>query len=361
MTKKIGLWNPYLDIVGGGEKHILQICNYFVQKGYDLTIFWDEDIRSQLDKKLTVKLPINVKWMPKLSSFSFFQKFKLLRQFDVFVYVTDGSYFFSTAKKTISFCMVPDRNLYHMNWKNKLMTRGWDWICNSEFTRHHLDNWGVDTKVVYPAIDIPTVAHKANSGTTLTFLTVGRFFKHLHSKRHDAAVAWFVHFITQFPQFSASKLVLVGGLKDEDKPYYESLKKLSTNYPNVVFKTNVASSELEKLYVRSDYYIHFAGWQVSESRHPERTEHLGITPIEAMSYGCIPFCYLSGGIREVVKDYTNGFTFQTLNELSKKILDVNKDIPLQDAIRYAGRKTAVDTFSTDALTKRMDTLYSHLV
>lgn len=361
MAKKIALWNPYLDIVGGGEKHVLQICNYFVSKGFELTIFWDQNIQPQLEKKLNIILPQNTVWLPKLSSFSFMRKLNLLKQFDVLVYVTDGSYFYSTAGKTIGFCMVPEHDLYQMGLKNKLFTHGWDWICNSEFTRHHLDNWGIAAKVVYPAIDVPTITRKRHSGTSLTFLTVGRFFKHLHSKRHDAAVAWFVNFVTQFPQFATSKLILVGGLKEEDKPYYESLKKLSTNYPNIVFKTNIASTDLEKLYLHADYYLHFAGWQVSESRHPERTEHLGITPIEAMSYGCIPFCYLSGGIREVIKDYANGFTFQTLNELSKKILEVNHDIMFQEKLRSEGIKTIIETFSHDALLHRMNLLYSHLI
>jgi glycosyltransferase involved in cell wall biosynthesis len=162
-----------------------------------------------------------------------------------------------------------------------------------------------------------------------------------------------VNFITQHSSFAASKLVLIGGLKKEDQRYFDSLRKLSINYPNVIFKTNIPSHDLVKWYSRADYYLHFAGWQVNESSHPERTEHLGITPLEAMSYGCIPFCYKSGGIREVIHDDENGFTFKSLNELSQKVIKVNKDTKAQELIRNNGRKTVEDVFSMRALEKTM--------
>jgi glycosyltransferase involved in cell wall biosynthesis len=358
MSKSIALWNPYLDIVGGGEKHALQICEYFVQHGYDLTIFWDSDIRKSLEDKLAIKLPANIRWLPKLTSYSPLKKLSMLRTFDMLVYVTDGSYFFSGAKHTIAFCMVPERKIYKMNLKNRLRTLGWQWVCNSQFTQQHLENWGINASVIYPIVSLPTVKPRnQHSGTSLTFLSVGRFFTHLHSKRHDAAVAWFVNFVTHHPTFAASKLILVGGLKKEDQRYFDSLRKLSINYPNVIFKTNIPSQELENWYLRSDYYLHFAGWQVNESTHPERTEHLGITPLEAMSYGCIPFCYKSGGIREFVHDGENGFTFKTLDELSQKVIKIHRHEKDQIHIREKARETVEKVFSAEAFEKSMNDIF----
>lgn len=358
MSKKIALWNPYLDIVGGGEKHALQICNYFIQRGYELTIFWDADVQKALEDKLAIQLPENVQWLPKLTRYSTLDKLSLLRKFDVLVYVTDGSYFFSTAKKTIAFCMVPERKLYKMDIKNRLKTMGWEWLCNSQFTRQYLENWGVKAHVVYPIVSAPSNKPRSqHSGTSLTFLSVGRFFTHLHSKRHDAAVAWFVNFVTHHPSYATSKLVLVGGLKKEDQRYFDSLRKLSINYPNVIFKTNIPSQELENWYLRADYYLHFAGWQVNESSHPERTEHLGITPLEAMSYGCVPFCYKSGGIREFVHDGENGFTFKSLNELSQKVIKANHDEKALISLREKGKQTVEEMFSEKALEKTMESIF----
>ncbi|MBP6994153.1 glycosyltransferase family 4 protein [Candidatus Woesebacteria bacterium] len=358
MSKKIALWNPYLDTVGGGEKHALQICEYFVKNGYELTIFWDESIKKPLEEKLAIQLPKDTRWLKKLTSYSAVERLSLLRIYDVLVYVTDGSYFVSTAKKTVCFCMVPERKLYKMNLKNQIRTLGWKWLCNSQFTKQYLENWGVHANVVYPIVTVEPVKKRSNNpGTSLTFLTVGRFFSHLHSKRHDAAVAWFVNFITQNPSFATSKLVLVGGLKKEDQRYFDSLKKLSFNHPNVLFKTNVSSQDLEHWYNRADYYLHFAGWQVNESVHPERTEHLGITPLEAMSCGCIPFCYKSGGIREVVHDGENGFTFKSLNELSEKVMKINRDTKAQENLRTNGRKTVENTFSSESLDASMNDIF----
>ncbi|MFO0703155.1 MAG: hypothetical protein U0525_00305 [Patescibacteria group bacterium] len=53
MPKKIGLWNPYLDTIGGGEKHLFQICNFFVRNGYELTVFWNKNIQKQIEQKLS--------------------------------------------------------------------------------------------------------------------------------------------------------------------------------------------------------------------------------------------------------------------------------------------------------------------
>ncbi len=358
MSKKIALWNPYLDVVGGGERHAFQICNYFIRHGYELTIFWDADLRKTLVDKLSISLPANIRWLPKLTSYKPLKRLSILREFDVLVYVTDGSYFFSTARHTIGFCMVPERKLYKMDLKNRLRTLNWLWVCNSHFTQQHLLNWGVNAHVVYPIVEPHQNPRTGeHPGTSLTFLSVGRFFTQLHSKRHDAAVAWFVNFVNQHPSYARSKLVLVGGLKKEDQRYFESLRKLSINYPNVIFKTNIPSSELEHWYSRADYYLHFAGWQVNESSHPQRTEHLGITPLEAMSYGCIPFCYKSGGIREVIEDGENGFTFKTLHELNEKVIHANRNAKLQSTVRENGRKTVTERFSAEAFDKTMAELF----
>lgn len=361
MSHKIALWNPYLDVVGGGERHAFQLCEYFLRQGYELTIFWDKDLRRQLEDKLAIQLPAKIHWLPKLTSYSHIRRMMMLKDFDVLVYVTDGSYFFSSAKHTIGFCMVPERKLYRMHLPNRIRTWNWKWICNSRFTQHHLLNWGVHADVVYPIVEVRQDKHSTrHSGTSLTFLSVGRFFTQLHSKRHDAAVAWFVSFVGQHPSFATSKLVLVGGLKKEDQRYFEALRKLSINHPNVIFKPNITSQELDQWYSRADYYLHFAGWQVNESLHPERTEHLGITPLEAMSYGCIPFCYKSGGIREVVQDGENGFTFKTLPELSQKVIKINKDLNFQNTVREGGRKTIEKAFSHEAFLKSMHDIFPHV-
>lgn len=357
--KRVALWNPYLDTIGGGEKHMLQVCNFFVRQGFALTIFWDKNIQRNLEQKLSLRLPADTEWMPSLKSMSHTERHQALKKIDVLLYATDGSYFFSPAKHTICFCMVPEEKLYSMGLLNKLKTIRWSFISNSRFTQKHLYRWGIQSQVVYPVLDIPRthVERAAHPGTALTFLSVGRFFRHLHSKRHDVAVAWFVNFIEQHPSFAQSKLILVGGLKKEDSQYFESLKKLAAPYSTIVFKPNATAAELEKAYASADVYVHFAGWQVNENAHPERTEHLGITPLEAMVRGCLTFCYRSGGVKEIIRDGENGHTFVQLNELSQKIIALTHDDKKQKNIRENAQETVQTLFSTEALDATMKSLY----
>ncbi|MEI6326713.1 MAG: glycosyltransferase [Candidatus Roizmanbacteria bacterium] len=287
------------------------------------------------------------------------QKLKLLKDFDVLLYATDGSYFLSSAKQTICFAMVPNRRLYHMTPLNRIKTRGWKWIANSRFTQMNLKRFGVTSHIVYPIIELPTDClpiSKPVVGTSLTLISVGRFFRHLHSKRHDVAIAWFVQFVETYPQYAGSKLILVGGLKQEDKKYYDSLKKLALEHPHIVFKPNISYEELHHIYRSGDFYLHFAGWGINEMSHPERTEHLGITPLEAMSYGCIPLCYASGGIPEIVKDGVTGNTFTSREELSQKLVRLGRDTALQEKMRGEGLKLLNKEFSRAAFINSLDTL-----
>ncbi len=357
--KKILLWNPYLDTCGGGERHMIQICQYYISKGYELTISWEKDITKDLERKLRLNLPPQITWIPKLATYSLFQKMLLLRKYDILLYATDGSYFFSTAKKTICFAMVPNRQLYQMDLINRLKTRGWRWIANSKFTQGNLKRYGVSAHIVYPIIDVPTDClplSKPVTGTALTLVSVGRFFRHLHSKRHDVAIAWFVHFLDTYPQYSGSKLILVGGLKQEDKKYYDSLKKLAVEHPHIIFKPNISYEELHHIYRTGDFYLHFAGWGINEKSHPERTEHLGITPLEAMSYGCIPLCYASGGIPEIVKDGVTGHTFISRDELSQKLVKLSRDPTQQEKMRTEGLKLLNNMFTRDAFNHSLSQL-----
>ncbi|MFO0703154.1 MAG: glycosyltransferase family 4 protein [Patescibacteria group bacterium] len=279
------------------------------------------------------------------------------------LYTTDGSYFYSPAKHTISFCMVPEEKLYRMNLVNRLKTLRWSFLSNSRFTQKHLSKFGIQSQVIYPILDIPEniTRDHVGAGTSLTFLNVGRFFRHLHSKRHDVAVAWFVNFIEQYPDYKNSKLILAGGLKKEDFQYFDSLKKLATHYPNIEFKPNISAADLEKAYLQADFYLHFAGWQVNESAHPERTEHLGITPLEAMARGCITICYRSGGIKEIIRDGENGFTFNQLPELSQKIIAISKNQIKQNEIRENAKETIDSLFTQKAFDETLRNIYKKIL
>lgn len=307
--KTVGLYTPYLDIMGGGEKHILSILKVFDDAGYNTIIFWDTDLSVEIENKLKLTFA-NLRFEKNLKSMTFFEKARKISPLDWMLYVTNGSYFFSPAKKTAIFCMVPERKLYNLSPLNSLKTANATFIANSHFTASWLHKWGIQSQVVYPYVTEELFSEEPRQRKPI-ILTVGRFFKHLHTKRQQDVIRTFLHFHSHHPEYS---LVLAGGVKEEDVQYVEELRNKFPQ-PFIRFKTNISFSELRELYKEAMMYWHFTGFGVDSQSHPEQTEHLGMTPLEAMASRTVPFCFNAGGPRELIENGKNGFLFNSPEEL----------------------------------------------
>jgi hypothetical protein len=144
MKRKIaGLYDPYLDSMGGGERHVLSMLEVFEKEAdFDSVVFWDEDYSERIKKTLNLTFD-HLSFEPNIFKHSgTIGKLNKLNNLDLFIYVTDGSYFFSTAKKNYIFCMVPKPELFNNTVLNVLKTRNFSYICNSEFTQSWLKNYG---------------------------------------------------------------------------------------------------------------------------------------------------------------------------------------------------------------------------
>lgn len=341
--KTVALYDPYLDVMGGGERHILSILQILEQEGCDITVFWDKDLSEEIRLRLNLQLK-SLKFQPNFFSFpSPFEKLQKLSSFDMFFYVTDGSYFFSSAKKNFVFCMVPDKSLYDMGLTNRLKTWNYRFLSNSVYTQQNLNRWGIQSKVIYPYIShefLDTDLKRMSKEKII--LAVGRFFPHLHSKKHDAIVQAFAAFNKKYPDF---KLVLAGGLKKEDEGYFEELQTIVAKHKNIVLKPNIPYLELIKLYHSAMFFWHFTGFGVNEEKHPEQVEHLGMTPLEAMATGSVPFCYRAGGPKEFITEGKNGYLFMTQFELLEKMDRLISDQSLYRNMQIQAQQTVRDRFS----------------
>ncbi|KKP67834.1 MAG: hypothetical protein UR63_C0009G0024, partial [Candidatus Roizmanbacteria bacterium GW2011_GWC2_35_12] len=103
---KVGLYNPFLDTLGGGEKHILSIIDVLVDNGAEATVFWNKNLSQDLEKRFSLQCFKTLKWLPVSLISSSLVAMQTLKSFDLFFYVSNGSYFFSTAKNNFVFCMV---------------------------------------------------------------------------------------------------------------------------------------------------------------------------------------------------------------------------------------------------------------
>ncbi len=322
-VKKVALYDPYLSIMGGGERLILSILQVFDRAGYEVTIFWNEDLSREMTEKLQLEfhhLTFQKNIVTKGNTFAILRQ---LKSFDAFFYVTDGSYFLSSAKKNVVYCMVPDPKLYTRNIINKLKLWNYDFITISQFSQKALTQLGIPSKIIYPYLSADFFEPIPQKQKTI--LSVGRFFPHLHSKRQDIAISWFKDLITKNPRFASYKLILAGSLMEVDRDYFTTLQQMAGDNPQIEFHVNIPFSKLMQLYDQSEYYWHFAGYEVDESIHPEQTEHLGITPIEAMARGCLTFAYRAGGPKEIIKDGETGYLFTSQTELFEKMNEATQN------------------------------------
>jgi glycosyltransferase involved in cell wall biosynthesis len=88
-------------------------------------------------------------------------------------------------------------------------------------------------------------------------------------------------------------------------------------------------------------------------------EHFGITPVEAMSAGTVPVVYDGGGLPEIVTDGTDGYIWNTKEELVTKTVSL-----LTDKTAYANMSSqaiaSAGRFSEDAFNTQIDILLGAL-
>lgn len=356
MKKKLGLYSPYLDVLGGGEKHILSILKALENK-YELNIFWDKNLAQAFEKKFSLYFKSPIIFLKNIFNLktSIFKKAMILKNFDLFFYVTDGSYFVSTAKNNYVFCMYPQKNIYNLNLLNKLKLINYRFISNSRYTSNWLNKWGIRSTVLYPYIDDVFFETKKEKKEKI-ILSVGRFYKHLHSKQHETTIRLFKEMKKKVKALADFKLVLIGSVKNEDQPYIHELQELIKNDLSIELKQNISFKDLIVYYKKSTFYLHMAGFGVNENKHPEQVEHLGITPLEAMAAGNIVFCLNVGGPKEIIKDGINGYLFNNSQDLTNKLSNVVKNNNLQKKIKDNAKKMIKKQFSYNEFVKNVNLL-----
>ena len=157
-------------------------------------------------------------------------------------------------------------------------------------------------------------------------VNIGRFSGLGHNKNQLELVRIFSMLQHSIPEWRFSLvggLSLVDGLETVHRiQEFDSTKKID-------ILANAASSQIRDLLRSSSWYWHGTGLGIDPLIEPEQCEHFGITPLEAMSHGSLPFVVSCGGPNEYVVDGENGFTYATHSELLLKAqlaLSLPKDV-----------------------------------
>jgi len=352
MTLKAAIYDPYLDTLGGGERYCLSVAEILLKNKYRVDIFWsgNQDILSIAEKRFNLNLekinivpdifglvPVKIDLIEdtnlktihsrplatqnlfqKLKNI--YQKYKILSQYDLVFYLSDGSIPLLFSKNNLLHIQVPfilkenylDKilNLFKAKFINKV-------ICNSQFTSKFINNFPKDKiNVLYPPVDVEKFSSSDKKENII--LSVGRFDNILNAKKQDVLIEAFKK-IYQNNREINWKLILMGGSRNspEKNNYLNHLKKLAASLP-IEFIVNPEFDELKQIYSKSKIYWHAAGFGVDEYLHPEETEHFGMTVVEAMDSGLVPLVVAKGGLTEIVTESINGFTWQSIDELVAK-------------------------------------------
>ena len=312
---KVGIYSPYLNIFGGGERYLLNIANSLSREN-EVFLFSDKSVRQKSNAVFNISLE-RVQFLPSkiFGINNLLKKLSSIRQFDIFFYMTDGSLFFSPCEKNFLIIQSPD-HIPVLTVLNKLKLRNWKIICYSQFMAEIIKKKLNRVPIILsPAIDTEVfkcnIAEKKN-----IILSVGRFFSHLHNKKHNVLVEVFKKNYKKM--FKNWQLVIAGGLTDsEGERLVALLKKKSENFP-IEILTNVSFNELKSLYQRTKIYWHAAGFGEDTENYPQKAEHFGITTLEAMASGCVPLVYAAGGQKDIVTDGGNGYLWINVKELVGK-------------------------------------------
>lgn len=402
--KKIGIYNPYLETKGGGEKVCLALAETLAQNPDnkvtflthakidldDLARYFNIDLSKTsveiirhnrvINKLLSkIKLPARVHGL-----IIDFQTKRTIRNmnFDLFINNCYQSSLPNPSKKGVYMCMFPQKlpgtNVIDKNMKQRhkilmslnrvFMHPGKNYFfetydvitANSKYTQDYITSfWDSPSDILYPICEDmrQTPAPKKEK----IILNVGRFFENTaesHNKRQDFLVEAFTEMEDLHKEgwelhFAGTVAKDVGTLN-----YILDLMSAAAGYP-VYFHYNSSFADLQTLYNKASVYWHATGYGVKPEKFPEKQEHFGISTVEAMSAGAIPVVINTAGQKEVVQDGKNGYLWNDKAELQAKTRKITKSDQKHQDVRSNARKT-LEEYDTPAFRTTVKHLFEEI-
>jgi len=328
---KIGVFDPYLDDNGGGEKYMMTIAKCLSEK-YEVDIFWNNEVDLlNIEKRFSLDLS-KVKLTENIFRYPFVKKQIASMKYDAIVILSDGSIPILSSRKIYLHMQQP--MLHSVSGKDKLKLRKITNIfVNSKFTQNFIeDNYKVQCNLLYPPVSIfGNYAKKEN-----IIFHVGRFrilnVKSEDYKKQQVMIDTFKNLVNG--GLKSWRFLLAVSLPNLDDPAFVKMKNSAKNYP-IEFLINSSKDELWEKGSKAKIYWHATGFGEDLQKNPQLAEHFGISTVEAMGAGAVPVVIDAGGQREIVSDGVNGFLWKNLDELGEKTL---KLINNPDLLKSLSRK-----------------------
>lgn len=315
---KAGIYDPYLETLGGGEKYCLTLAEYLLTEGWQVDLFWEgEDLKKKIEERFQIDVK-RVNFVPMQKSL--LEKLLIHPKYDLLFYLSDGSVPFMFGKRNILHLQVPFKRVNGQSLINKIKFLTINKIvCNSQFTKKVIDKeFGISSEVIYPPIDIK----KFNPGEKENLIiSVGRFSKLLQTKNQALLIEAFKNLVDC--GLRGWRLVLAGGSEVGSGDLVSRLREMANDYPIEILE-NISFNKLSGLYAEAKMFWAASGYGVDEEEYPEKVEHFGIAAAEAMSAGAVPLLVVKGGFKEIIEEGKSGYFWETTKELEERTLELTR-------------------------------------
>ena len=347
---KIGLYSPFAaETLGGGERYLLTIAECLLKDNQvDLIVAKNKSdlipgLKQNFSQSFNLKLNnLNIVAGPFGETDSAISRWFFTRHYDVFYYMTDGSFFIPGARLNIAHFMIPFNQPPKLLQRLKLNT--WQVkTTHSYFCKEALERiWKIKIDFVHWGA-VEAKKFKALPKQNL-ILSVGRWFSpagNKHCKRQDFLVATFKKMYRQ--GLKGWQLVLTGAVEpgSDNLNYLKSVQKQANGYP-IKFHLNADFKQLLADYGESKIYWHATGYGQDEQTNPQAMEHFGISTIEAMAAGAVPAVINKGGQKEIVNQDENGLLWSDQTELMKQTMSLVSDNSYRQKLAQAAQIRAKD-------------------
>ncbi|MDE2902009.1 MAG: glycosyltransferase [Chloroflexota bacterium] len=234
----------------------------------------------------------------------------------------------------------------------------YDRICPiSEYSRTWMETyWQRTGPLLYPPVDTSWAKPRPKSQT---ILSVGRFFRGSHEKKHGVLVEQFKHMCREGLEGWTLRLVGHQSRRDVDVAYTDDLRRRARGFP-IEFAVDAPFDDLQRFYGEAQIYWHAAGFGERAARDPIKFEHFGISVVEAMANDVVPVVLNQGGPPEVVRDGHDGYLWMTAAELRARTWDLVRNRELRTTMAGRARHSS-RRFSTAAFRNRLNALVDELV
>ncbi len=356
--KRVALYNPAWRTMGGGEKYIATIADVLSHSlQFDVTLLADDTVVIPDRFRAAFNIPlaqVHCRYLRPRDIMA------VLSAADIAIVVSNFRPLGIRAKKNVFILQIPygpitAGTVLRRALQGRLREIGKDLLrlrllrnartadlvlVYSRFVQETLERChGVRSEVLYPAID--------NFGGKMEkkkfILSVGRIFHgRYNDKRYDALIRGF-KILCDAGNSQGWEYRIVGNAWNDrqSRSYLTMLRSMAEGYP-IRFFVNSPYAELAGHYREASIFWHGAGFGVDENQEPERTEHFGMTTVEAMSAGCVPVVLGKGGQKEIVRDGISGFLWNSLDELAERTLSLMGDPSMMARMQQEARARYCD-------------------